>query len=90
MLLRIFGQEGVLQEWAEKQGIKLKYEQLDVFPEEAIQEGDDEATPVEKMGLRLKELREENDHRKRESYQKNLGVTLMNINLIESNKFMRM
>ena len=54
MLLRLFGQEGVLQEWEEKQGITFKYEQLDVFPEEAIQEGEDEATPAEKMGLKLK------------------------------------
>ena len=27
-LLRIFGQERVLQEWAEKQGITLTYQQL--------------------------------------------------------------
>ena len=53
-LLRIFGQEGVLQEWAEKQGITLTYEQLEVFPEEFIQEDDEETTPAEKMGLKLK------------------------------------
>ena len=48
MILRVFVQKGVLQEWEEKQGIKLKYEQLDVSPEEAIQEGEDDATPEKK------------------------------------------
>ena len=46
----------MLQEWAEKQGIKLKYEQLEVYPDGIIQEGEDKATPAEKMGLRLKEI----------------------------------
>ena len=36
MLLRLFGQEGVLQEWAEKHGIKLKYEKLKVYPDGII------------------------------------------------------
>ena len=89
MLLRVFGQEGVIQEWADKQGITLKYEQVDVFPEKAIQEGKDEATQAEKMGLKLKELLEGNEHGKRGSYQKNVGATLINTTPIESNKFMR-
>ena len=64
-LLRIFFQEELLQEWAEKQGIKLKYEHLDVYPDKTIQEGEDEATPAERMGLRLKELWEGNDNDKK-------------------------
>ena len=55
-LLRIFGQEGVLQEWAKKQGITLIFGQLEVFPEETIKESAEEVTPAETMGLKLKEL----------------------------------
>ena len=65
VILRVFVQKGVLQEWEEKQGIKFKYEQMDVFPVETIQEGEDDATPVEKMGLKLKELCKGNDHGKK-------------------------
>ena len=64
-LLRVFGQEGVLQEWAKKQGITLTYGQLEVFPEEIIQESGEKVTPAETMGLKLKELREGNDHEKK-------------------------
>ena len=64
-LLRIFGQEGVLQEWAKKQGVILTFGQLEVFPEETIQESGEKETPAETMGLKLKELREGNEHGKK-------------------------
>ena len=44
----------MLQEWAEKQGITLTFGKLEVFTEEAIQEGVVKVTPEETMGLKLK------------------------------------
>ena len=41
------------------------YEKLDVYPEETIQEGEDDATPAEKIGLRLRKLQERNDHNRK-------------------------
>ena len=64
-LLRIFGQEGVLQEWAKKQGITLTFGKLEVFPEKTIKDSAEEVTPAETMGLKLKELQEGNEHGKR-------------------------
>ena len=55
-LLRIFGQEGVLQEWAKKQWITLTFGQLEVFPEKTIKESAEEVAPAKTMGLKLKEL----------------------------------
>ena len=48
-----------------KQGITLTYGQLEVFPEEIIQESGEKVTPAETMGLKLKELRKGNDHEKK-------------------------
>ena len=53
-MLKIFGQRGELQEWAEKKGIKLKYTKLEVFPEENELEGVKEETPAEAVGLKKK------------------------------------
>ena len=38
---------------------------MEVFPKETIQESDEKATPAETMGLKLKELREGNEHGKK-------------------------
>ena len=61
-----------------------------MFPEEVIQEGDDEVTPAETMGLKLNELREGNEHGKRGLSRKNLGATLISATLIKNSKYMRM
>ena len=88
-LLRIFGQEGVLQEWAEQQGITLTFGQLEVFPEEVIQESVDEVTPAETMGLKLNELQEGNEHGKKGIISENLGATLISGALTKNSKQMR-
>ena len=38
---------------------------MEVFPEDTIKESDEEATPAETMGLKLKELPEGNEHGKK-------------------------
>ena len=46
-IMRIFGQKGVFQDWAEKKGIKLEYKQLDVYPEKIEVEDGKGMTPAE-------------------------------------------
>ena len=48
-----------------KQGIKLTFGQLEVFPEETIKDSAEEVTPAETMGLKIKDLREGNEHGKK-------------------------
>ena len=56
-LLRIFGKKGELQEWAQQKGINLKYNKLEVFPEDIEMADGGEGTPVEAMELSLGELK---------------------------------
>ena len=79
----------MLQEWAKQQGVTLTFGQLEVFYEETIQESGEKATPAETMGLKLKELREGNEHGKKGIISENLGATLMNGTLKISSKYMR-
>ena len=56
-MLRIFGRKGELQDWAQKKGINLTYNKLEIFhgDTEMVEEG--EGTPAEMMQLNLGELK---------------------------------
>ena len=56
-LLRIFGKKGELQEWAQKKGINLTYNKLEIFHGDTEMVDEGEGTPAEAMQLTLGELK---------------------------------
>ena len=52
-LLRILTQQGELHEWAEKQGIKLEYEEIKILQEEPIESDEEADCPAAMMDIYL-------------------------------------